>query len=449
MKRSKNQLRREKAKQQKLAPEAVKANEATGKATADNSVAHDEVVNEVETVEEVRSEKDVKEVLPPSDLLELFKDVFSRFTQEQESQEEVKPSSEPQVVYSDSSDESGSETEEPLTRKQARLQNKIPLSLLKAATSQPQLVDWFDADAKDPYLLVALKSQVNVIQVPAHWSAKRDYLSSRKGGDKPPFQLPQFIKDTGIEEMRSVATDDQTLKQLQRDKVQVKTGKLDIDYQKLHNAFYKYQTKPRVSGFGELYYEGKEMDEFTDELDHVKPGIVSSRLRKALGMPENDMNIPPPWLLIMQQLGKPSAYKSLVIPGLDSDYSNDGYREKNLKKIKITNREYWGEFKEYDESEEESESEEDVPEEIEQEEEVDQPVKVPIAEVGKRTFKGASKSEAETTDDAEKSLYTVLKENNDDSTKLAYDLSKNAKEPEQKEVAEPPKVNTVEREFKF
>ncbi len=37
-------------------------------------------------------------------------------------------------------------------------------------------------------------------------------------------------------------------------------GKLDIDYQVLHDAFFKYQTKPHLSGLGELYYEGKEFE---------------------------------------------------------------------------------------------------------------------------------------------------------------------------------------------
>ena len=37
-------------------------------------------------------------------------------------------------------------------------------------------------------------------------------------------------------------------------------GKLDIDYQVLHDAFFKYQTKPSLTGLGELYYEGKEFD---------------------------------------------------------------------------------------------------------------------------------------------------------------------------------------------
>jgi splicing factor 3B subunit 2 len=43
----------------------------------------------------------------------------------------------------------------------------------------------------------------------------------------------------------------QTLKQKTRERVQPKMGKIDIDYQKLHDAFFKYQRKPLLSKFGE------------------------------------------------------------------------------------------------------------------------------------------------------------------------------------------------------
>ena len=42
--------------------------------------------------------------------------------------------------------------------------------------------------------------------------------------------------------------------------LQGRTGKLDIDYQVLHDAFFKYQTKPELTPLGDLYYEGKEFE---------------------------------------------------------------------------------------------------------------------------------------------------------------------------------------------
>lgn len=37
-----------------------------------------------------------------------------------------------------------------------------------------------------------------------------------------------------------------------------KMGKIEIDYDVLHDAFFKYQTKPKLSIHGDIYYEGKE-----------------------------------------------------------------------------------------------------------------------------------------------------------------------------------------------
>lgn len=38
----------------------------------------------------------------------------------------------------------------------------------------------------------------NTVPVPRHWSQKRAYLQGKRGIEKPPFQLPEFIEATGI-----------------------------------------------------------------------------------------------------------------------------------------------------------------------------------------------------------------------------------------------------------
>lgn len=53
-------------------------------------------------------------------------------------------------------------------------------------------------------------------------------------------------------------------------------GKMDIDYDVLHDAFFKYQTKPRMTAFGDIYYEGKEND---IRSKNFKPGKLSDILR--------------------------------------------------------------------------------------------------------------------------------------------------------------------------
>ena len=123
------------------------------------------------------------------------------------------------------------------------------------------MVEWVDVTAADPRLLVCLKSYRNAIPIPQHWSAKRDYLAGKRGIEKPPFQLPSYIADTGIGIQREAVKekeDGQSLKQKTRERVQPKMGKIDIDYQKLHDAFFKYQVPGKMTLFGEMYYEGKE-----------------------------------------------------------------------------------------------------------------------------------------------------------------------------------------------
>ena len=63
---------------------------------------------------------------------------------------------------------------------------------------------------------------------------------------------------TGVMEMRQALEDKEdakSLKQKTRERVRPKMGKLTIDYQKLHDAFFKWQTKPKMTIHGDLYYE--------------------------------------------------------------------------------------------------------------------------------------------------------------------------------------------------
>jgi len=105
--------------------------------------------------------------------------------------------------------------------------------------------------------------------------------------------------------------------------MQPKMGKMDIDYQVLHDAFFKYQTKPKLTSHGDLYYEGKE---FEVKLREMKPGVLSRELKEALGMPDG---APPPWLINMQRYGPPPSYPQLKIPGLNAPIPSGasfGYR---------------------------------------------------------------------------------------------------------------------------
>lgn len=215
----------------------------------------------------------------------------------------------------ESEDESGTRFKSRLSRRAQKRMLQDYVSLLKTSVQRPDVIEVQDVTSPDPYLLVWLKSYRNTVPVPRHWCHKRGYLQNKRGIVKPPFELPGFILDTGITKLRDADIEAQEAKNLKaktRERVRPKVGKVEIDYNILHDAFFVHQTKPKLSSFGDLYYEGKEL--VPDHSDKV-PGALSERLRLALGMREG---APPPWLFLMQRYGPPPSYPFLRIPGLNA-----------------------------------------------------------------------------------------------------------------------------------
>ena len=251
-------------------------------------------------------------------LYEMYKNIMSRFEQNDREDPSTKEVEKPEIYYDDD-DEIPDEEEESgqvkMSKKKRKERDKLSVAELKALVEKPETVDWTDTSASDPRLLVHIKAYRNVVPVPSHWSLKREYLSSKRGVEKPPFALPKFIQETGIAEMRDAVLEKQdqaSLKQKQRERVQPKMGKLDIDYQKLYEAFFRFQTKPELTRYGEVYYEGKE---YETNLKHLRPGELSEELKEALNIPPG---APPPWLINQQRFGPPPSYAALKIPGLNA-----------------------------------------------------------------------------------------------------------------------------------
>ncbi|WVR07758.1 hypothetical protein IAU60_004801 [Kwoniella sp. DSM 27419] len=342
-------------------------------------------------------------VLDPADpAYSAFSNVFAHFQQEEGAAgvDGVAGGAKPEVYYSDDEDDDEEDRQraaqkaleaEGLTRRQRRQAAKLTVAELKQLVDRPEVVEWFDCDARDPRLLVNLKSYRNTVPVPQHWNAKRDYLAGKRGIEKPPYLLPPWIAETGIGEQRDAVKAkeaDQTLRQKTRERVQPKMGKIDIDYQKLHDAFFKFQTKPSMSKFGEAYYEGKELE---TDLRTKKPGELSDELVEALSIPPL---APPPWLIAMQRFGPPPSYPNLRIKGLNApipsgaqwgfhpggwgkppmdDFNRPLYGDvfgvlqgAEIADQSKVDRSLWGEIEHMDEeSEEESEEEEEEEEEDE------------------------------------------------------------------------------------
>jgi splicing factor 3B subunit 2 len=143
---------------------------------------------------------------------------------------------------SDDSDADDKDKEKGLSNKKKKMQRRMKLAELKQQSMKPDVVEVWDATAADPRLLVFLKGYRNTVPVPRHWCQKRKFLQGKRGIEKQPFQLPDFIAATGIEKIRQAyieKEDSKKLKQKQREKMQPKMGKMDIDYQVLHDAFFQ------------------------------------------------------------------------------------------------------------------------------------------------------------------------------------------------------------------
>lgn len=303
---------------------------------SDDTLIPDSPLETLPTKENTNDDIDF-DMLEEDPLFSQYRDILGNFGVK-ESEETTNEPDKP-IVFEEDDGILDEEEEEDLQKKiskKARKQlNKLSIAELKAIVKKPDLVEWTDADASDPRLLVAIKSARNIVPVPTHWALKREWLSSKRGIEKSPFQLPQFIKETGIAEMRDAALqaeETKTLKQKSRDRVTGgKIGKLDIDYQKLYEAFFRHQTKPTLTRFGEVYYEGKEYEtslhhlyvdpevpNFHSKLTNFRrPGELSDELKDALGMIGGGV-IPPPWLLNQQRFGPPPSYPALKIPGLNA-----------------------------------------------------------------------------------------------------------------------------------
>lgn len=270
--------------------------------------------------------------LPPDQEAESIESVLRKFHQRaavtavvvSDDEKKIQPT-EKKLTNSSSSDEEGDEDEDekkPMSKRKLRELTRPSVAELKRRVKRPDLVEAHDITAADPDFLIILKSIPGTVAVPRHWGRKRKYLQGKRGFEKPPFQLPDFIVKTGITEIRDTVAEDeanQSVKQKNRSRVNPKMGAMDVDYKTLYEAFFKYQTKPTgLTRFGDLYYEGKELETSTDR----KPGgPFSKKLREALGMLTE--TAPPPWLINMQRYGPPPSYPNLSIPGLNAPIPND------------------------------------------------------------------------------------------------------------------------------
>lgn len=271
---TKNEKRRQKKKQ--IDPKSLTNNQLhnkhsgngiNGKEIVKNGSSSEASIDDLEVQIEYVSADIGNELTFGDKILDEFKSVFEKFAKPEDLTSLVLISATGDADVSakpgDVVDEVAAEEEAKLSKKKKKLMSRLSVAELKQLVQRPDVVEAHDVTSSDPRLLVFLKAYRNTVPVPRHWCHKRKYLQGKRGVEKPAFQLPEFIADTGIAKIRASVIEQESMKkskQKAKDKVQPRMGKIDIDYQVLHDAFFKYQKKPKLIGHGDLYYEGREFE---------------------------------------------------------------------------------------------------------------------------------------------------------------------------------------------
>lgn len=223
-------------------------------------------------IEYVSADFENQDNLAP-EIFEQFKNIFEKFAKAEELLNNANDKD--KLLDLDNSEETNKgfeeskndnqliESNQKLSKRKKKLLSRLSVAELKQLVQRPDVVEAHDISSTDPRLLVYLKSFRNSVPVPRHWCNIRKYLQGKRGIEKPPFQLPDFIAETGIAKIRDAIMEQEQNKkgkQKARERIRPKMGKIDIDYQVLHDAFFKYQTKPSMTNHGDLYFEGKEFE---------------------------------------------------------------------------------------------------------------------------------------------------------------------------------------------
>lgn len=292
---------------------------------------------------------------------EEFKKIFEKFSFQYplgslESASKMKK----EADLSDSEDEEQQDNrqkEKGLSKKRKKHGRRMKIAEVKRYCSRPDVVEVWDATAADPKLLVFLKAYRNTVPVPRHWCQKRN--SCRVSGEleSSHFNYQISLLRQELRKLDKLAMRKRIVRSLQKqsERMQPRMKKMDIDYPALYDAFFKYQTKPKLTTHGDLYYEGKEFE--VKQLMEMKPCTLSYELREALGIPDVAS---PPYLRNMQRYGAPPSYPNLKIPGFNAPIPQEADKPHVVDTEPVDKTRHWGDLEEAEDQIEEEELEDGI-----------------------------------------------------------------------------------------
>ncbi|KAK7200656.1 spliceosome-associated protein [Novymonas esmeraldas] len=163
-----------------------------------------------------------------------------------------------------------------------------------------ELVGQHDGNAVDPLFTVRMKVEPHTVAVPFHWHLQRTFLSRQADREEAVGIVPAEVAALGIEKIRAT-----------KDKLANPNQIAFVACFMTGTPLQRKTYDVALSGCGDVFHEGKWRPKA-----HHTPGVLSKRLRQALGI---GPTAPPPWLYSMQTMRRlPPAYPELRIAGLNA-----------------------------------------------------------------------------------------------------------------------------------
>jgi len=147
---------------------------------------------------------------------EEFARIFGHFQPTEEEISEMKIESQVEGGEQNEQNQEPEPEVKQMSKKEKKRLKRISVAVLKQLVRRPDVVESWDVTAADPRLLVHLKSYKNTVPVPRHWNQKRKYLQGKRGVEKTPFDLPEFIAATGISKIRAAIQEKEDNKKLKK-----------------------------------------------------------------------------------------------------------------------------------------------------------------------------------------------------------------------------------------